>query len=188
MSYTYLHYRRENAEYGTSHRTARKLGALFEARVPSVPKLISAYGSRSSEIIKAPDLNPSGSPRSHGAFAAFAGADATSLWAAATSSATAIGLHLLACLLARSFNDPAHSTSVWVELVSERQREIAKSQSQCADLRFADIATLDAASQQIPREELRLWDASVRAWLPTADAARWSSRAAETYIGGGMKN
>jgi hypothetical protein len=99
--------RRENAEYGTSHRTARKLGALFEALVPSVPTLIAAYGTRSSEIIQSPGLNPSGSPQSHGAFAAFVGADATSIWAAATSSTTAIGLHLLACLLARSFNDPA---------------------------------------------------------------------------------
>ncbi|KAF2970242.1 hypothetical protein GQX73_g3309 [Xylaria multiplex] len=163
-------YRRENAEYGTSHRIARKLGALFEALVPSVPKLIAAYGTRSSEIIKSPDLNPPGSQQSHGAFADFVGADATSLWAAATSSTTAIGLHLLACLLARSFEDPALSTSAWVELVNERKREIAKSQG--PDLRPADFAAISAASQNIPREELRLWDASARAWLMTADTAR----------------
>jgi len=42
--------RRENAEAGPFHRTARKLGLLFEQIVPSIPDLIKAYGGRASEI------------------------------------------------------------------------------------------------------------------------------------------
>lgn len=32
-------FRREQAEYGIPHATARKLGALFETCLPSIPKL-----------------------------------------------------------------------------------------------------------------------------------------------------
>lgn len=56
------HSRRENAEHGALHRTARKLGALFEGVVPQVPQLVSAYGKRASEIMKHPGLNPLGIP------------------------------------------------------------------------------------------------------------------------------
>lgn len=34
--------RRSAAEYGTSHKTARKLGALFEQILPSTPSLFKA--------------------------------------------------------------------------------------------------------------------------------------------------
>ena len=43
-------YRRDEAEEGQSHVTARKLGALFEAIVPPIPNLIQAYGKRASAI------------------------------------------------------------------------------------------------------------------------------------------
>lgn len=42
--------RRENAEHGPLHRTARKLGALFEQIIPSIKTLAEAYGKRVSEI------------------------------------------------------------------------------------------------------------------------------------------
>jgi hypothetical protein len=42
--------RRESAESGPVHTTARKLGALFEPNLPMTPNLIKAYGSRASEI------------------------------------------------------------------------------------------------------------------------------------------
>lgn len=42
--------RRDNAEQGSLHRTARKLGALFEHIVPPIQTLIEAYGRRVSEI------------------------------------------------------------------------------------------------------------------------------------------
>ncbi|KAJ2985470.1 hypothetical protein NUW58_g5512 [Xylaria curta] len=164
--------RRENAENGTAHRTARKLGALFEALMPSTPKLIAAYGTRCSEIMQAPGVNPSGTTEQHGAFAGFVGADATSIWAAATSGATAISIHLLACLLARSFNDPAQAASVWAELVAERQREILSTTSYNTSLTLTQIAALNAANQEISRQDLRRWDASARAWLQTADSAK----------------
>ncbi|KAI0128133.1 hypothetical protein F4776DRAFT_197397 [Hypoxylon sp. NC0597] len=162
--------RRENAEYGTTHRTARKLGALFEALIPSIPGVVAAYGKRSSQIIQTPGLNPSGNVEHHGAFSEFVGADATSIWAAATSGSTAIGIHLLACMLARAFGDPAQATSVWAELVSDRQREIMH-EAQNPILNLAQIAAVNAANQQISRDDLRCWDASVRAWLQTADSA-----------------
>ena len=42
--------RRENAEQGPLHRTARKLGALFEQILPPIKTLAEAYGKRVSEI------------------------------------------------------------------------------------------------------------------------------------------
>ena len=53
--------RKTDAEDGGAHRTARKLGALFEYITPSTPKLIAAYGKRVSEIINTPGINPRGS-------------------------------------------------------------------------------------------------------------------------------
>jgi hypothetical protein len=164
--------RRERAENGATHRTARKLGALFEALMSPIPALVAAYGTRCSEIMHTPGVNPSGTTERHGAFAAFVGADATSIWAAATSGATAIGTHLLACLLARSFSDPAQAVSVWAELVAERQREIMAAASYDTASNFNQFAALNAANQEIVRDDLRIWDASARAWLQTADLAR----------------
>jgi hypothetical protein len=46
--------RRENAEEGPLHRTARKLGALFEQVIPPISELAEAYGKRVSEIAKHP--------------------------------------------------------------------------------------------------------------------------------------
>ena len=54
--------RHHEAEDGIHHKTARRLATLFEERVPSTPKLITAYGLRSSEILKTPGINPKGSP------------------------------------------------------------------------------------------------------------------------------
>lgn len=51
------HRRLENAEQGPLHRTARKLGSLFEQILPSVPKLIEAYGQRVSEISTSAKIN-----------------------------------------------------------------------------------------------------------------------------------
>jgi hypothetical protein len=42
--------RREEAENGTPHKTARKLAALFERLILPTPKLIRAYGQRDSEV------------------------------------------------------------------------------------------------------------------------------------------
>lgn len=164
------HSRRENAEHGALHRTARKLGALFEGVVPQVPHLMSAYGKRASEIMKNPGLNPSGKADEHGPFAAFVGADATSIWAAATSGGPSIAIHLLGCLLARSFSDPTKSISALVELVHERQRQI-RSEGNAFSSTDSHMAALMAAEQPIQRDELQQWDASTRAWLQTADSA-----------------
>ena len=40
----------ENAEQGPQHRTARRLGALFEQILPPIKTLAEAYGRRASEI------------------------------------------------------------------------------------------------------------------------------------------
>jgi hypothetical protein len=46
--------RRENAEEGPLHRTARKLGALFEQVIPPISELTEVYGKRVSEVAKHP--------------------------------------------------------------------------------------------------------------------------------------
>jgi hypothetical protein len=90
--------RRSLAEEGTAHRTARRLGQLFEDIAPDTPHLIRAYGSRASEISQG--AAKSEASQHHGAFAESAGVDGTSIWAAATSGKAAISIHLLACMLA----------------------------------------------------------------------------------------
>ena len=154
--------RRENAESGSTHRTARKLGALFDAVVPQVPKVIAAYGKRAGHIMETPEVNPPGNTKRHGPFTEFVGADATSIWAAATSGRASIAVRLLACLLARAFKDTTHTASLWAELVQERQREI-KNESQSEMFSMAQIAAMNAADQPISRDELRQWDTSARA-------------------------
>src|SRR5271170_749697 len=115
-------HRRSEAEDGPQHRTARRLAALFEELIPSTPNLVTAYGRRVSEIIQKPHVNPRGSS-SHGPFKDFIGADATAIWAAATSGIPALGVYLLACLLARAWEPPS-AVSIWVEIVSERRKEV----------------------------------------------------------------
>lgn len=112
--------RKENAEYGSTHITARKLGALFEGMLPSTPCLLQAYGNRVSEI--AESSTERHSPEfENSMFAAHKGVDGTSIWAAATSSPTALHIQLLACMLARVW--PANeAVSVWVEIVEERPK------------------------------------------------------------------
>lgn len=163
--------RQEDAESGPAHQTARKLGALFEATIPHTPLLIAAYGKRATQIVETPGANPPGSAQRHGPFAAYVGIDATSIWAAATSGSGSIAIHLLACLLARAFEDPAVATSIWVELVAERQRELRDGLSTSSSFGLLQLAAASAAGQRIPREELQQLDASTRAWLQTADGA-----------------
>ncbi|RWA14935.1 hypothetical protein EKO27_g222 [Xylaria grammica] len=78
--------RLQEAQDGVPHGVARGLGALFKdsAMLPSTPELIKTYGLRASEISRSAAANPKGND-SHGAFAGVIGADATTLWAAATS-------------------------------------------------------------------------------------------------------
>jgi hypothetical protein len=75
--------RKRDAESGTAHTTAQRLGALFEGACPTTPHLIAAYGKRVSEIAEAAtktDLKE----LSKSMFVTYSGVDATSIWAAAT--------------------------------------------------------------------------------------------------------
>jgi hypothetical protein len=159
--------RRNIAEDGPPHRTARKLGALFEQLIPSTPRLIKAYGIRASEISRsaaAAATSPGGGK--DGVFLQHVGADATSLWAAATSGASAISAHLLACMLARTWPGP-EAVAIWVEIVAERTRMIIENSQQ--DAYNTPMGALFAAQTGISRKELADWDASARAWLQVAD-------------------
>jgi len=148
--------RKQNAEDGSSHITARKLAALFESEVPSAPKLFRAYGLRASEITSSP-INPKGTSE-HGPFAAHVGADGTSIWAAATSGKEALALHLLACLLARIW-PASEAASIWTELVKERR---ARLQDQVMSGSSFHAASLYASRMEISRSQLTEWDASAR--------------------------
>lgn len=50
--------RRIEAEEGSAHKTARRLGILFQDVLPSTPHLLRAYGRRSSEISRASKAEP----------------------------------------------------------------------------------------------------------------------------------
>ena len=108
-------FRRDEAESGTPHFTARKLGALFEKLLPSTPGLTGAYGERASEISQSSFMTLQ-SRSKYGVFESRVGADATSIWAAATSGHGAIAVHLLACLLARIWEGP-EATAIWVQII-----------------------------------------------------------------------
>ncbi|XDG08020.1 hypothetical protein ABKA04_007635 [Annulohypoxylon sp. FPYF3050] len=158
--------RLREAEGGTRHTIARKLGILFkDSNLPSSPELIKAYGLRSSEIARNSVANPCGDV-SHGPFAGMIGADATTLWAAATSGRFSIQCHLLACLLARIW-EPAEATSIWVEIVSRRKEELKLKLDEEGELSIDVVCIL---TEDLSRSDLRDWDASVRAWMRVADS------------------
>jgi hypothetical protein len=156
--------RRETAEEGSQHRTARKLGALFERLLPDSPLLVRAYGRRCSEIAKT--ILDSRQNTSRGVFESHAGVDATSIWAAATSGPAAICVHLLACVLARSWSGP-EATAIWVEMVNERKRVILREQEQ--GVHNVSLECLTATRLGVSRHDLGQWDASARSWLQIAD-------------------
>lgn len=71
-------------------------------------------------------------------------------------------------MLARMWSGP-EATSVWVELVESRKREIKTTCDQ-GELMYPQV--LAAAQQDLTRKHLADWDASARAWLQTADEAK----------------
>ena len=158
--------RRSEAQDGVRHTIARELGILFKDRaiLPATPNLIKAYGSRASEIARSSQANPRGTD-AHGPFSGMIGADATTLWAAATSGWAAIQCHLLACMLARIW-EPSEATSIWVEIVTRRKAELKLRLAEEGELDRGLLLTLD---KEISRQDLRDWDASARAWLQVGD-------------------
>ncbi|KAF8851387.1 hypothetical protein BDZ45DRAFT_679169 [Acephala macrosclerotiorum] len=162
--------RKKDAEDGTLHKCARKLGALFEGDIPSTPKLFRAYGNRVSDISSQASVNPQGTQGRDGIFANHIGADAASIWAAVTSGAGAIAVHLLACMLARIFTGP-EATAIWAELV-EKQKVRLQNNSKGTLYAHEQEASIRAAQQDISRRELAEWDASARAWIQSADQAK----------------
>ncbi|OTB05039.1 hypothetical protein M426DRAFT_57749, partial [Hypoxylon sp. CI-4A] len=171
--------RLKEAQEGTRHIIARKLAVLFKdhLELPSTPELIKAYGLRASEIARSSAANPRGDD-SHGAFASMIGADGTTLWAAATSGRAALQCHLLACLLARIW-EPTEATSIWAEMVARRKEELKQKLVEEGELSH-DV--LYAVAEDIPRSDLRDWDASVRAWMRGADSVMATKQAQARLI------
>ena len=149
--------RKTEAEDGRIHRTARKLGALFETEIPEVPALIDAYGRRVSEVAAATHVNTSNIPF-HGPFADYIGVDGTTIWASATSGKGVLTLHLLACMLAHMWKG-SEAISIWTELVECRRALLAKAADATVGFHVRDLA---ASRIEITRDELAEWDASAR--------------------------
>jgi hypothetical protein len=158
--------KKAEAETGTAHTTAMRLGALFDGVCPPTPNLIKAYGVRVSEIAESATKQETSNG---GIFSDYTGVDGTSIWASATSSSAALQVQLLACLLARVWK-PSFATSIWFELVKERRQEIAEKYESGEDVAFGSMSA--AAKSEISRENLADWDASARAWLQMADRAK----------------
>lgn len=157
--------RRENAENGALHRTARKLGALFDGIPPRAEHLLAAYGNRVSEICQKAKITPQDRER-HGIFARYCGTDSTSLWAAATSGTNAIAIHLLACMLAEAFTG-SQSVALWWQLIERRKAELGATTKSTTSIE--DIAKALACKQEFSRDELASWDNSARSWVQTAN-------------------
>lgn len=149
--------RKKEAEEGTTHTTARKLGALFADTVPAVPNLQRIYGLRASQLSGNRDINPDSTP-SDGALARYIGLDATTIWAAATSGRGAIQVHLLACMLARNWTAP-NAVAIWSEIVAARKLQLA---AQVQQDQF-HLGHLMASQIELTQDHLAEWDASARA-------------------------
>ncbi|KAF8850687.1 hypothetical protein BDZ45DRAFT_185766 [Acephala macrosclerotiorum] len=162
--------RKIDAEEGRLHKTARKLGALFEGSLPRTEKLFRSYGKRVSEISSIPSINPRDGLDRGGFFANHVGAETTSIWAAVTSGSAAIAVHLLGCMLARMFPS-SEAISIWTELVQKQKAAIIEAEK---DVMYAEeqYSSMSATRQEIARAELASWDASARAWLQSADQAK----------------
>ena len=159
-------FRRREAEGGGLHRTARKLGALFHGVVSPAPALLSAYGSRVSQIAEKQKLEPSERAK-HGIFSYISGADASSIWAAATSGENAILVHLLACMVAAMFDAP-QAVALWMELIDRRKADLENIKD--PGLNYGKlIASGMAAKQHFTRDEMATWDNGARAWLQSAN-------------------
>jgi hypothetical protein len=182
LSTTLTPLRKDTAEQGSLHKTARKLGAIFETLLPATPLLLQKYGSRASEIgVKA--------ARSHhpntGLFREHIGVDASSIWAAATSGLGAIQCHLLACILARIWKS-SEAVSIWVEILEGRKLQI---QAQLERSGRVELNTMMAVQQQIGRMELAEWDSSARSWLQVADQVKClQQKQFELIVGDLQKN
>lgn len=158
--------RRNASESGDHHRTARKLGSLFEQMLPDTPSLFKAYGNRVSEIAKSiSDTSQTGA--SCGPFADYVGIDGTNIWAAATSGKAAIAVHLLACMLARIWKAP-EAIGVWEQIIAARKQELSTFDETESIL----IQSLVTSQLSLSRDQLSEWDASARAWLRTADEVK----------------
>jgi hypothetical protein len=151
------HSRKEVAEDGKIHSTARKLGALFEGEIPQVPTLIEAYGRRVSEVAAMPTANPQGT-KSDGAFADHVGVDGTTIWASATSGKGVVTMHLLACMLARMWKG-SEAISIWSELVQHRKAVLETHVAASTSFHTSDA---HASRIEITRDQLADWDASAR--------------------------
>lgn len=162
-------WRKTEAEDGELHKTACRLGFLFNELVPETPNLLRCYGTRVSEIMTSPNINPRGTPED-GPFRDFIGADGTGVWAAATSIPASLSAFLLACILARAW-DANRATSIWAELIHER---VAHVKAQLNMGKLVNPHTEMASRQNISRADLAKWDASARAWLRRADQSMLS--------------
>ncbi|KAI0444481.1 hypothetical protein F4803DRAFT_572970 [Xylaria telfairii] len=160
--------RRTAAEEGTAHQTARRLGILFQNILPPTPELLRAYGRRATEI---GNKSPASTEQniSNGIFAKYLGADITSVWAAATSGASSIAVHLLACLLARLWPGP-EATAIWVEIVAERRRRIMEQVNQGVYVTSLELQLI--CREEFSRADLAAWDSGARAWIQVADDAQ----------------
>ncbi|KAF2115886.1 hypothetical protein BDV96DRAFT_520274 [Lophiotrema nucula] len=157
-----------NAENGPLHRTARRLGALFEQIIPNIDALAAAYGERVSEIATSSKLKSK--TKEYGPFSEHVGVDGTSIYAAASSGSNVIALHLLACMLARMFSN-AEATAIWTQIVECRIRDI-ETNSDATQLQGLAARCAADHGRQMTRDDLAAWDASARAWLDVANQVK----------------
>ncbi|KAI0416558.1 hypothetical protein F5X98DRAFT_179954 [Xylaria grammica] len=165
--------RKSNAENGDLHKTARRLGALFEGASPDAPHLLRAYGTRVSEICTLKNIEHH--KNTHGIFAGWSGLDAASIWAAATSGDHAIAIHLLACMIAEIYDSQSAAVALWTELVHRRKERLAIEIENSTD-QIKREAKMVARLQDISRADLAAWDNSARAWVRTANEAKQKER------------
>lgn len=166
---------KQRAETGSDHRLARRLAALFDGIIPNAPVLISRYGERVSEILKFPGVNPQGTTHD-GPFSDYVGADATTIWAGATSGVASIAISMLAALLASRWT-ATEATAIWVELIEFRKAEILAAVNRNE---IVPQMAVFGAQQEFSRKDLAAWDTSARAWICCAEKAKhWESHQLE---------
>ncbi|KAG7006607.1 protein transport protein sec72 [Physcia stellaris] len=155
-------YRREVAEDGDIHATARKLRAMFEQILPPTPSLYTAYGMRASEIASSSKESKTANTSELLRLDAEPGAEALIV---ELIQAGAVAIHLLACMLAKLWT-PLEATSIWEEIVQRRKEKLATADESDP----LNVFAAWAAKSTLTRQQLANWDASARAWLRAGDA------------------
>jgi hypothetical protein len=142
--------RKRDAETGTAHMTARRLGALFEGICPSTPNLLAAYGEQVSNIVDAA-VDSESKDCSNAIFAAYSGIDGRQLGVVTCSCGSSFPMRFWKVCLTHRFRFSFqlalfHVTNISLSLSYPYYRALQES-----------LSCLKSCNQRYTRSNLTQW-------------------------------